>query len=301
MASWESNIARQTTKLISDLFFANPMPIQYKKYFLEIPSLLLPNIPNVQVASEKIGGVPVERLTPQKKENGILLYFHGGGFMFGSPRTHRRMVSRLAKYLHREAINVDYRLAPKHPFPAPIEDAYLVYTALLNQGISPADILLGGDSAGGGLCISLLQELREKNIELPSGAVLFSPWGDMHGNSVSHVARDELDPMLQGSKIGGWAKDYLQGASPDNPKASVIFADYTGFPPLLIQVGSDEVLFDDAIRIEKKAREANVPVQLTVYDKMFHVWQIWAPWVPESEKALQEVVSWQKSMELGRT
>lgn len=293
MPSWEAVVAREFTRIQSELFFGNPLPIQYKKYFLEIPSVLLPKVPGVDVKPQTIGGVPVERLIPSKKRTGtVLLYFHGGGFMFGSPRTHRRMVSRLARYSNTEAISVDYRLAPKHPFPAPIEDAMRVYQALLTDGQDPRKIILGGDSAGGGLSLSLMQELRDQSLPMPGGAVLFSPWGDLHGRSQSHRERDPLDPMLKGDKIEEWAQDYLQGESADNPKASPVFADYTGFPPLWIQVGTHEVLFDDAQRIAEKAKAAGVDVTLNVFENMFHVWQIYAPIVPEADRALRETASW---------
>jgi monoterpene epsilon-lactone hydrolase len=215
-----------------------------------------------------------------------VLYLHGGGYYFCSPRTHRPITCALAEGAHARVFALDYRLAPEHPFPAALDDALGAYRALLAAGVAPSAIVLAGDSAGGGLALATLVALRDAGLALPAGAVVFSPWTDLAATGESLVGNDKLDAMFHGAAIGPIAQIYLGAASATNPLASPLYADLHGLPPLLIQVSDSEVLRDDALRFAERAREAGVEVRLETWPDTPHAWQIFARWLPEARTAL---------------
>ncbi len=221
-----------------------------------------------------------------------LLYFHGGGYYFCSPATHRPLVFALtAKRAGARSFSVDYRLAPEAPFPAAHEDALAAYAALLEAGVDPATIVLGGDSAGGGLALALLVALRDRGTPLPAGAVLFSPWTDLAATGETLRSNDGADPMFAGAALGRAARLYIGDASPTDPYLSPLYADPAGLPPLLIQAGSTEVLLDDSRRFAERARAAGVEVDLQVWPRMPHVWQMAVPFMPEARRALDDAAA----------
>ena len=220
----------------------------------------------------------------------VVLYLHGGGYCIGSNRTHQSMVSYIVNGLQAEALMVEYRLAPEHPFPAALEDAVASYRWLLSQGKSPERIVIAGDSAGGGLTVATMMDLKEKGLPLPVAGVCLSPWADLSASGESYQTKAEEDPIVQKDGILEFADAYLAGRDRKTALASPIFGDLTGLPPLLIQVGSAEVLLDDARRLSANAKTAGVEVDLEVWDQMVHVWQLFSALLPEGREALEEVV-----------
>jgi epsilon-lactone hydrolase len=240
-------------------------------------------------AGEPLRGEWLERETVEPaatKDAATILYLHGGGYYFCSPRSHRSLVFGLATRARAATWSLDYRLAPEHRFPAALEDATQAYRQLLAEGRSPQSIVIAGDSAGGGLALATLVALRDAGDPLPAGAVLFSPWTDLAATGDSIRSNDGADPMFSGQAIGRAARVYLGDTAATHPYASPVYADLDGLPPLFIQAGSTEVLLDDARRVADKARAAGVHVELQVWPKMPHVWQIFAPFIPEARRAL---------------
>jgi monoterpene epsilon-lactone hydrolase len=199
------------------------------------------------------------------------------------------MVSHIAKTAGIKTLMIDYRLAPEHPFPAAVEDSLAAYEWLLAQGTAAGDIIIAGDSAGGGLTVATMVSFKEKGIPLPAGAVLLSPWVDLTISSDSVISKAGIDPLVTKKEIIKMAEAYLAGADARTPLASPLYADLTGLPPLLIHVGTAEVLLNDATRLADHARKAGVEVVLKEVEDMFHVWHFYTVMLPEALEAIQEV------------
>ncbi|HUE39333.1 MAG TPA: alpha/beta hydrolase [Candidatus Binatia bacterium] len=248
--------------------------------------------PTVGAKSEKVdaGGVKAEWITaPGAAADRVILYFHGGGYVLGSIHSHRDMCERLSRAAQARVLALDYRLAPEHPFPAPVEDARAAYRWLLKQGLSPKRIAFAGDSAGGGLTFAALLALKQHGDPMPACAAPLSPWVDLEGLGESMTTRSAMDPMVQKPMILQMAQTYLGGASARDPLAAPLYGDLAGLPPLLIQVGARETLHDDAVRMAQKAKKAGVEVELDVWEGQIHVWQIFANRLDEGEKAIQKI------------
>jgi acetyl esterase/lipase len=220
---------------------------------------------------------------------GVLLFLHGGGYNAGSCKTHRALAAHLARAARTRVLLIDYRLAPEHPCPAAIEDAVYAYRWLLQQGNAPRQIAIGGDSAGGGLALATLIALRDRSVEGPAAAFLLSPWLDLALRGESMQTRAQLDPLTSHNGLREAAKLYLGDLAPDEPRASPLYADLHQLPPLLIHVGDHELLRSDATRLTEKATAAGVPVQLAIWDDMWHVWHAWADELPEARAAIVQV------------
>ena len=235
------------------------------------------------------GGVTAEWVAAERaSDSRVVLYFHGGGYIIGSPRTHRAMLAHLSQDSSARVLALDYRLAPEHPFPAPVEDSVAAYRWLLSEGYDPARIAFAGDSAGGGLTVSALVQIRYLGLPMPGAGVCVSPWVDMEGLGESMGTRAKVDPMVGKENLMVSAKTYLGGADPRAPLAAPLYADLRGLPPILIQVGDAEVLLDDSTRLAGVAREAGVQVQMDVWDDMIHVWHLFAPILPEGKQAIKQ-------------
>jgi acetyl esterase/lipase len=246
--------------------------------------------PDVRCESVDAGGVTAEFVTtPESDEERVIYYLHGGGYVLGSINTHREMASGLARAAQARALIIGYRLAPENPFPAAVADAVAAYRWLLSTGVNPAQVAIAGDSAGGGLTVATMVALRDAGEPLPAAAVTISPWVDMEGLGKSMVTKAEIDPMVNRDTLLALARTYLGTTDPRTPLASPIYADLTGLPPLLIQVGTAEVLYDDATRLAKKAEAAGVQVVLEPWEDMMHVWHSFAAMLPEGQQAIDRI------------
>ena len=235
------------------------------------------------------GGVTAEWVTAEgAADSRVVLYLHGGGYIIGSPRTHRALMAKLSQDSAARVLGLDYRLAPEHTFPAPVEDSVAAYKWLLNEGYNPERIAVAGDSAGGGLTVAALVQARYLGLPMPGAAVCISPWVDMEGLGDSMKTRAEADPMVGKETLLISARTYLGGSNPRAPLAAPVYADLRGLPPVLIQVGDAEVLLDDSTWLAGVAREAGVQVQMDVWDDMIHVWHLFAPILPEGQQAIAQ-------------
>ena len=252
---------------------------------------------DVTVEKVSANGVAAEwTATPGAARDAAILYAHGGGYLFGSLDSHRHMVAELGRAANCVALAMNYRLAPEHPFPAPVEDALAGYRFLLAQGFKPERIAIAGDSAGGGLVVAAMVAIREAGLPQPGAGWCLSPWIDMEALGASMETRAAADPMVQKAGILEIAKAYLAGADPRSPLAAPLYADLAGIAPLLIQVGAAETLLDDAIRLAQKAGAADVRVDLQVWPEMVHVWPLFWPELKAGRCALDEAGAW-----IGRT
>lgn len=244
----------------------------------------------VSCSPVEAGGVSAEwHVADGVDKNRVILYVHGGGYVMGSAGSHRDMTGRLSRAAGARVLSLNYRLAPEHPFPAPVDDAVAAYGWLLDQGIRPANIAIAGDSAGGGLALATLLAIRDAAKPLPAAGVGISAWVDMEGTGESMTTRAAADPVVQKEGLLGMAKLYLGGADPKNPLAAPLHANLAGLPPLLLQVGDAETLLDDSTRFAERARKADVDVTLKVWDKMPHVWHMFAPILPEGQQAIDQI------------
>ncbi|WP_330334653.1 alpha/beta hydrolase [Streptomyces sp. NBC_00536] len=225
-----------------------------------------------------LGGRPALHVTPDKGARaGTILYFHGGGFVFGSPETALSLTAQLVSKTGFDAYSVDYRLAPEHPFPAGLEDNLSAYRALLDSRLDPAAIAFAGDSAGGGYSITTALAARDEGLALPAAIVAFSPGLDATRTGESMTTKDGIDPIFTREAVMHTGAMYLAGQDPEQPLLSpALFADLTGFPPLLIQVGTNEILLDDSTRLAARARDAGVDVILDITADAPHVFQSFA-------------------------
>lgn len=218
-----------------------------------------------------------------------VVYFHGGGYVVGSARTGARLAAELARRGGGRALSVDYRLAPEHPYPAAVDDGLAVYASLLADGGDPRAIVVAGDSAGGGLAIATLLAARDRGLPQPAAAVIFSPWADITRSGASYRTKEGSDALFTHDAIGWYAGQYVPDGDPSVPLASPVFASLAGLPPLLIQVGSHEVLLDDSIRLAANAARDDVEVVLQVAPAAPHVYVNRFGQVPEADDALDEV------------
>jgi phosphinothricin tripeptide acetyl hydrolase len=215
----------------------------------------------------------------------VMVYLHGGGWAFGSPASFRKLGMQFAEagYL---TIVLDYRLAPEHPFPAALDDALGAYQWLLGRGIAPGRIVVAGDSAGGGLTVALLLALRERALPRPAAGVCISPWVDLTCSGASYATKAAVDPIVTREGVGMMAQAYAGSGDPKAALLSPLYGDLHGLPPLLVQVGSDEVLLDDAVGLADRAKAAGVSVTLEEWPAMIHVWHWFLPMLAEAERAI---------------
>lgn len=228
--------------------------------------------------------------TPESVKDRVILYLHGGGYVIGSINTHKGLGYRISRASKSRILLIDYRLAPEHPYPAALEDSVAAYKWLIDEeGIDPQNIVISGDSAGGGLTAATLLKLRDIGVALPAGGVLLSPWTDLDLTGDSIKTKRRLDPIVDASGLHFMANLYIGDEEPNNPYISPIYADLKDLPPILVQVGSAEVLLDDSTRFAEKAKSVGVDVTIEVWDDMTHVFQFLALWAPEGEQAIEKI------------
>ena len=235
----------------------------------------------IEVAGMKSEWIQYKQCHTEK----VTLYFHGDGYATGGIETHRALCSQLSKFSGTKLLLIEYRLAPENTYPAPIEDAVAAYKWLLENNYKAENIAFAGDSAGGGITIGTLTYLRNHQLPLPACAVTFSPWLDHTFSGNSYQTKRNIDPMLIFEGFELWSKAYLGNATPDAPYASPILHSLEKLPPLLIQVGTDEMLLDDSIRLAEKAKAAGSDVTLEIFDKHFHVFNAFWRILPKARQA----------------
>jgi len=246
---------------------------------------------NVFLEDADIDGMPGEWVRPAQAQSGrVLLYLHGGGYVLGSLNTHRALVGTLAQRCRLTALAINYRKAPEYPFPAALDDALLAYRWLLLQGYEAANIMVAGDSAGGGLALALLVALRDAGDKLPAAAIGLSPWTDLllPAGTLRRVCQEESQ-VLEALEIRGWGPLYAAETSLTHPLVSPVQANLRGLPPLLIQISDAEVLGDDVQHFAAKARAAGTPVTLQVFEGLVHWWHLFWRFLPEARTALDQV------------
>lgn len=221
-----------------------------------------------------------------------ILYLHGGGYVFCSEETHRALTVALATLCEAQVYAPAYRLAPEHRFPAAVDDARTAMAWLEAEGVDPGQVVVAGDSAGGGLALALLLARRDAGATPLAGAYLLSPWTDLLGTGASMRTNAASDAMFVAERVPNFARLYLGDASAAHPLASPLYADLAGLPPLLLQASEAEILLDDARRLADKARTAGVEVTMTTWRGVPHVWQLWTPYLPEAVDALAQAAAW---------
>jgi monoterpene epsilon-lactone hydrolase len=242
---------------------------------------------DVTVTAATLGGVPTAEITVDGIESrNVVLYFHGGVYVMGDAFLAAELASQVGRRTQAKVISVDYRLAPEHPYPAAVDDALGAYEALLNNGIAPSDIVLAGESAGGGLAIATLVNAREHGLPLPAAALVMSPYADLTLAGTTMDTKSKLDPLLSREALQARIPDYTSGKDAALELISPIFADLSGLPPLIIQAGTHEVLLDDAIRLAQQAITADVEVTLDITPGVPHVFQAYHPILDEATAAL---------------
>jgi monoterpene epsilon-lactone hydrolase len=243
--------------------------------------------PEITVTATTLGGVPTAEITVDGIEHRhVVLYFHGGVYVMGDAFLAADLASQVGRRTDSKAFSVDYRLAPEHPYPAAVDDALAAYEALLQDGISPADIVFAGESAGGGLAIATLVNAREHGLPLPAAAFVMSPYADLTLAGASMDSRSKVDPLLGREALQARIPDYTAGQDAALGLISPIFADLSGLPPLIIQAGTHEVLLDDAVRLAQRAVTADVEVTLDITPGVPHVFQAYHAILDEANAAL---------------
>ena len=246
--------------------------------------------PDVRTTPVTLGGVPaIEVVAGPDTGRGAILYFHGGGYALGSAARSVNLCADVARRTHRPVYTVEYRLAPEHPYPAAVDDADSAYRGLLDDGLPAPSIAVAGESAGGGLAVALLLRLRDHGLPLPAAAAVMSPWADLAGDADSLRSRADLDASLTQKALAVRAADYLAGADPNTPYASPARADLSGLPPLLVQVGTAEILLDDALNLAARAARDDVSVTLETFPAAPHVFQGFAAVLDEGRDALDRL------------
>lgn len=249
---------------------------------------MLPAREGVPVVATDAGGVPAEWIGADD-DGPVVVYLHGGGYCIGSLDTHRAMLTHLAAATGGRVLAVDYRLAPEYPHPAALEDALAAFRHLLAAGVPAERIVIAGDSAGGGLTLATLVALRDAGDPVPAAGVCLSPWADLTQSGATISTNAGIDPMVRAEDLDRWAAAYRGEAPADTPAISPLFADLRGLPPLHLEVGSAEVLLDDARRVATAARAAGVEVTAHEAEDMIHVWHFFAGIVPEADDGIARV------------
>lgn len=283
---------RGVTRLLLKPLIGAGTSVAFQRRCLSIIGKGLPPPRGTRYATIDLGGVRTERLehgTGSGPATKTILFLHGGGYCIGSPLSHRALTGHLARATGAVVFAADYRLAPEHPHPAALDDALACYHALLGKGYKPSQIAIAGDSAGGGLTLATALALRGTGAPLPSSLVLLSPWVDLDLQGESMSSRSARDPMLTAKGLQRWARDYLASAPANHPACSPLYAELGKLPPLLIQVGSEEVLYSDAERLHQRALAAGVDSSFHEYKGLWHDFQLQAGLLKSAAAAVAQM------------
>ena len=281
---------RSEIEAIRALLSSKPRPAGWaeRRQRLDEVGSVWPVADDIKLSAVDLDGIPGEwSIAPGSDANRVLMFFHGGGYCSGSIASHRCMVTEAGRYAGARTLAVGYRLAPEHPFPAAFDDALVAWRFLRRQGIAAARIAVGGDSAGGGLTAALINRLRASGDEQPACAWLVSPWTDLTMSGSTMASKDAADPLIHKPYLEELATAYLPAMlDRKDPRVSPLFADLRGFPPVLVQGGSDETLLDDAVRFAAAAGAADVAVTLEIWPRMIHAWPLWNARLEAGRRAL---------------
>ncbi|MFX1241009.1 MAG: alpha/beta hydrolase [Promethearchaeota archaeon] len=297
MVSMFANMIMKKMEVQKDFVFDMKNVDEFRKEF-EKMFLKMKPAKGITLKEIQIGNIPAEKfsLNSEDTKSRVMLYLHGGGYFSGSYISHRRFVSILCKKLNLNAYSINYRLAPEDPYPAGLDDAFFTYKWLLEEKSIPAErIIIMGDSSGGGLTLALLHRIGTQNLPQPKAAICLSPWTDLTLTSETMMTKIEEDVFFNMENMKTSAKAYIHTESPENPEISPIFADFNGFPPIFLQVGTREMLLNDSLIIAEKMKKQGVSVTLDVWEGMFHAFLIFSaiPMIgkltPEFRKALKNV------------
>ena len=263
------------------------------RFALEQLTRVFPQHKDVKIRSLRLAGIPAEEIKPQKSATQLIFHIHGGAFFVGSLKTHRAFLSEIAVRTQMQVLHLDYPLAPEHQYPEASEAVYDAYLQLLSQGILPKDIIISGDSCGANLALALALKLKNEDSELlPSGLILMSPFLDLTLTSESLRYNQKHDALLSIEALETGIEFYVpKGMDKSQPELSPIFGDFEGLPPTLVQIGSKEILLDDANRFETKAKAAKVDVTLKLYTGMWHNFQMFSPWFDEAKTSLADIAT----------
>lgn len=283
-------MAQSEIEAVRALLSSRPRPVGWpeRRKRLDDVGSVWPIADDVKLTAVDVSGVPGEySIAPGSDPSRILLFFHGGGYCSGSILSHRRMVTEAGRAAGIQTLAIAYRLAPEHPFPTAFDDALTAWRFLRNQGISAACIAIGGDSAGAGLAIGLINQLRDAREELPACAWLVSPWTDLTMSGSTLATKAAVDPIIHKEYLNELADAYLPaGMSRRDPRVSPLYGDLRSLPPILIQIGSAETLLDDATRFAARAGAADVRVTLEIWPHMIHAWHLWNAHLELGRRAL---------------
>jgi len=285
-------MAQSEIDAVRALLSAKPRPVgwQERRQRIEEVGSVWPVAEDIELERVDVDGVPGEWSTaPGSDASRVLLYFHGGGYCSGSILSHRRLVTEAGRAAKVRTLAIEYRLAPEHPFPAALDDAFSAWNFLRTSGIAAGHIAVGGDSAGGGLTLALINRLRKADESIPGCAWLISPWTDLTLSGSTLATKDAVDPIIHKAYLAELADAYLP---PDmdrlDPRVSPLFADLSGLPPTLIQVGACETLLEDSTRFARAAGAANIAVTLQVWPDMIHAFPMWNAHLEPGRRALAE-------------
>ena len=249
----------------------------------------------IKVKRDNYSGIPGAIFTPRKNVNtkSIIFYLHGGGYCFGSSlTTHKVGLTKLAKQTGSVCYSVDYRLAPEHQYPAALDDALTAWKHIVNQNPN-CNIILAGDSAGGGLSLALMMYLRDNNEQLPDGLVLFSPWTDLTCSRETYETKAKFDPMFTTNMTKDSANIYVpEDVKKTDPYISPLYGNFTNLPRTLVLVGGNEILLDDSRHFAQKAKESGVDIEIDIWPSMFHDWWLFGSFIPETKQVLDKVANW---------
>lgn len=289
-ASLQARIVRTVTSIWFGLIDAERANVNFARRRMNAVGRLMPTAGGVRARPVEIAGLDAEWLEPEgAARERLILYLHGGAYVLGGCDSHRHLVSHIARESGVRALLPEYSLAPENPYPAAIEDVVEVYRALLAEGYRPADIVVAGDSAGGGLAVASLLSFRAAGMPMPAGMFLISPWLDLSASGESMQTRDGQDPWFRPRDIAVIAGHYCREEQVREPMVSPVFADVHDFPPTFIQVGDDEILLSDATRLADKLRNAGRHVRIEVFPGMWHVFQAFLLIVPEARDAVRSL------------
>ena len=282
----------QVRQMLAELIGGADTPFMERRAQSEKFAAAFVTPPGIAIEPGTLGGIPVEWIHPDGAERDrVFFHVHGGGYVLGDPAGSRPFTTEFARLAKSRVVSVDYRLAPEHPFPAAVNDSLAAYAALLASGQKASGISIGGESAGGGLAVATLIAARDAKLAMPSSLVAISPWTDMACNAESFRTLAQADPLLTARSLKEMADAYIQNGDPRAATASPALGDLTGLPPMLIHVGGDEVLLDDARALYRRAREDGVDAKIEIWPGMIHVWHMFHPMLPEGAEAIAHLAA----------